>query len=103
MKFKDETFPSVTFDEFCDANDLEVVVRERAGEYDFNRYYATIDRIDIKQKDELLVGIVGNGAVKEDAVRTYANLLAGLKIVRDSRETYRKELQCPNVWADETP
>jgi hypothetical protein len=28
MKFKDETFPGVTFKAFCEANNLEVVVRE---------------------------------------------------------------------------
>lgn len=100
MKFKDETFPSVTFDEFCEANDIEVVVRERGGELGGRRYYATCDDVEVKEPDGMLSGALGNGKTKEEAVASYAGRLAGATIVRDARESYRKELQCPNVWEE---
>jgi hypothetical protein len=95
MKFKDETFLSVIFDEFCAANNLE-----RPGELGGRRYYATCDDVEVKEPDGMLSGAMGNGKTKEEAVASYDGRLAGATIVRYARESYRKELQCPNVWRE---
>jgi hypothetical protein len=98
VKFKDESFPSTTFEKFCDSNGLTVVVRERTGEFGHRRYFAMCNNVYVRESDGMLCGAMGNGASKNDAVRDYENTLAGRVIVVDAWGPSRRELQCPNVW-----
>lgn len=102
MRFKDETFPAVTFDAFCETNGIEVSVYERAGETGVGRYYATDHKVEEMDRG-CLVGAYGNGETKEAAVLAYAARLAGKRICIDATKSYRREVQCPNEWAKETP
>jgi hypothetical protein len=98
VKFKDETFPEVTLDDFCEVHGLVVVVRERPGEVGDRRYYATCDDVDLWVPDNILESAMGNASSKEEAVRNYAAKLAGRKIVVGPLGPTPVELQCPNVW-----
>jgi hypothetical protein len=98
MVIKDETFPRKTFGEFCDAEHLVVTVRERAEEFGKNRYFATIDNVDVREAGNMLRGALGNGATREAAVLAYARRLAGRRIVVGAGTNSRRNLQCPNDW-----
>jgi len=100
MKFKNETFPDVTFDDFCEKHGIEVVVRERAGMLGNPRYYATCDDLDTMESDGMLCGELGNGSAKEEAVLNYSRRLLGKKIVLGARGSSRREVQCPNAWKE---
>jgi hypothetical protein len=98
VKFKDETFPDVTFEEFCQANSLVVVVREQSGRIGLNRYYATCDAVDVREAHGMLSGAMGVGPTKEAAYLAYSRRLEGRKIVVGVRTAAQRELQCPNAW-----
>jgi hypothetical protein len=98
MEIKDETFPDVTFEEFCEANDIEVAVRERPKTFGEDRYYATCDSVYIKGADGAFTTVLGNGGTKDIAVSAYGTRLLGEMISLNVGKTCQKESQCPNVW-----
>ena len=99
MRFKDETFPIVSFEEFCTLHRLEVTVRERAGEWGPRRYFATCDDVEVMTSDGMLRSVFGDGSTKEEACLNYSPQRSGCKIAVDAMSTSkRRELQCPNEW-----
>jgi hypothetical protein len=102
MKIKDETFPSMTFEEFCEANNIEVVVRERPGEVlgSLRRYCVTFKGVEIMDESGLSYRVLGSGSTKEAAIDDYSLNLMGRTLVFDAGTSYERELQCPNVWLE---
>lgn len=93
----------VRFEDFADANGLEMEVSERglhAGPG--ARYYAHFKRAEVMERG-CLVSSSGNGSTPEEAIADYARELVGKRIAINAHLPERRELQCPTEWLPEIP
>lgn len=76
MKYTLEPMPTGTIDDLAEAEDLEMVVKERpVADGDPIRYYASFKSIEVAE-GRLLKSEFGNGATPEEAIQDYARLIS---------------------------
>lgn len=97
MKTKLQPLPTATIEEFADEHGLEMSVKERKRpEGDPMRYYASFEHAEIKD-GSLLISASGDGATPEDAIRDYAKRISMQRLVIDSYQPSRREIEVPRL------
>lgn len=97
MKIVTERVPEMTIEEFADANDLVMEVKERPVPVgDPYRYYAKFAGCDVTD-GSFLIGTYGNGATPEAAIAEYAIAISLRRIVSNDHRPSRRELSVPRL------
>ena len=97
MKIKREDVPSMTIEQFADAHNLVMEVRERRRpEGDPARYYAHFENCEIGG-DGILRGAFGDGRTPEDAIANYAAEITLKRIVIGAYTPERREIDVPRL------
>lgn len=95
MRIAEETITQGTIEEFANAHDLTMNIRERRRPLgDQSRFYASFDRCDVKG-DGVLIGSCGNGATPEAAIANYAEAISMKRLVWNAHGEDRREI---DVW-----
>jgi hypothetical protein len=90
MKTHLEKIPEMTIEEYAEANDLEMVVRERETRLDADdRFYASFRNADVRG-DHVLIGVFGNGNTPEEAIFNNAHKLDLKTLVVDWHEDKKR-------------
>ena len=96
--WKMNTIERIDINQFAERNNLVIEVNERSPDYHNqsgdNKYYAMFVDCDVKDGG-CLVGMFGNGATPEDAVREYAESISNKTIVYKALSEERKEIRVP--------
>lgn len=95
MKIRREQIKSGTIEQFAEAYDLTMVVRERnlpVG--DFNRYYASFEGAEVKD-GAVLASEYGNGVSEDHAISSYARNISLKTLVFNAYGPNRREIK---VW-----
>lgn len=102
MRTTIERVPTSTLDAFAEAHDLEMVVRERSGEYIHSdmRFSATFKHAEIMDRGLLRSG-GGNGPTAEAAIAAYANEISEQRIAIDAMLPTRREFTVPRLVPDD--
>lgn len=83
---------------------VEVVAYERRRslreEMRLPRWHASAKGLEIMDRG-FLTSSAGNGNTPEDALRDYARILAGKRVVVNAYRNDRIEVQCPDEWTFE--
>lgn len=86
------------FEDFANANGLEIVVRERPGSIGtMAQFYAKFRGVEVMEPG-VLVSAYGNGATPEAAINDYKNELLGKYIAINAYRDDRRNVQCPTEW-----
>jgi hypothetical protein len=95
MKIVFNGLPRTSLNEFAEANDLTLVVREREPEFwSRGRYFAEFDGSEIKN-DGCLATMSGNGETISLAIHDYARRLGGKTLVFNAYRSTRREIISP--------
>lgn len=87
--------PSMTGEQFAEANKLTMVVRERDNPSELDmRFYAHFENAEIKN-GMLLHGIHGNGETPEKAIANYWPQISGLLLVLNASSRATEEIKVP--------
>ena len=104
MKYTFETdCAACSFEEFANRHGLELVVHERVLDAGLlrrkvERYYANFRDVDVK-RGSILLGMSGNGNTPDEAIKDYAGILLGKRLVyRASNPQRRRDFVAPNAW-----
>ncbi len=88
-------------DEFAALHSLRMVVCERPRSHwayrESNRYYASFDRVEIKEGG-MLRGSYGDGATPEEAIENYLGEIRGRRLVFAAYSDCRREIDVPNEF-----
>jgi hypothetical protein len=88
----------VKFEDFADQNGLVMEVTERGSRATPQaRFYARFRHVEVMESG-CLVGMFGNGATPEQAIKNYKDRLRGEKIAVHALNPGRREIQCPMEW-----
>jgi hypothetical protein len=99
MKIERRTFPTVTFDRFCERHDLTVEIDERPRWICLPRYIASIKNGET-MRDGCLLGTYGNGDTEVSAVKDLERKLRGERLAVGAMTPERRNIQCPNEWEE---
>jgi len=89
--------PQMTIEEFADANQLVMEVRERGLPVgDRMRYYACFKSAEVMESG-CLVGAHGDGATPEEAIEDYAAEISTKRIAVDAWKPARREILVPRL------
>ena len=102
MKIDRVDLPVMTIEEFADANDLTMQIRERrVPANDPMRYYAHFASCEIIG-DGVLLSTFGDGQTAEDAIADYAKAIELSRLAIDADTDKRRELVVPRLVANKT-
>ena len=97
MQIKRKDMPRMTIEEFSDANNLVMTVRERRVAIgDPMRYCAHFDKCEVGG-DGYLRAMNGNGATPEDAISDYAGRITLRLLVVGAHTPERREIKVPRL------
>lgn len=97
MQIDIEEIPQMTIEEFADANQLVMEVKERPLPVGNKmRYYAGFKNAEVMESG-CLVGAHGNGATPEEAIEDYAAEISTKKIAVDAWKPARREIVVPRL------
>jgi len=98
MKIEYDVLPEMTLEEFADANDLIVEVRERphirVGRP--SRFYASFKHVEVMENG-CLAGYFGDGRTAEEAIENYAQEISRRRIAVNAYTDHRIEIQVPTL------
>lgn len=103
-KYAETHIGPITFTQFCDIHNLNVVIKERKPDVWEKaprlRYYANFDALVEIRDRNILRGVSGDGETTLEAIRNLADSTCGKPLVL-SVNARRKNLDVPKFWAEE--
>lgn len=85
----------MTLEDFAERHGLRMIVGERSRRSGFPAYYASFERIEIKD-GSILRGVSGDGETPEEAIADYAKKIAGERLVFGAYTDARRVFEAPN-------
>ena len=107
MKIRRNYVPEKSLEEFCDENDIEIVIIERHKEYNTNltRFYGTIEfnniSAEIGESSAIRSSLVVNAGTEEDVLNLLMAVLSEKEIFFEQGDMYgaikRRTIRVPRL------
>lgn len=98
MKIERHEIETTKIEAFADKHGLVMEIHERKKEVgDPSRYYAHFISAEAREGTCCLIGLFGNGATPEEAVKNYACEISLRTLIIDAMRETRREIEVPRL------